>query len=321
MESAQADLVEIVRDFVSVHQQLGQLFTRFREGSLEFEEARDLVADSDSSLLFRFKERVHHLFRSEDLSSPGRRGGVLFDLAVGSLFHEALKFRENFYQLEVYGPKVRSLRLEANDDGDELLREFEKILSAASERLQESLTESETLLEQMRNVLTSLLADRAGGPGIGLVARYVIENRADVEAVYPEGLVALLTQIHGDVAAGYMRATHSYLGSGRFGQAVVLITEALPMLRDCGADGASLELRHLREYARGMQAFLDGDYGPCVEALTMWIDSAPPEKDYGDLALVVLRRLPQLIHTDGPVPAAAAKLIERLESRSDRPDP
>ena len=46
-----------------------------------------------------------------------RRREVLFDLAVGSLFHEAMKFRENFYQREVYGPRVRALRDAARAEG------------------------------------------------------------------------------------------------------------------------------------------------------------------------------------------------------------
>ena len=90
---APSDLVDIVRDFIVVHQRFEILFARFREGSLKFEEVRRLVADSDSSVLFRLKERVHGLFRDRDPDEPLRRGEALFDLAVGSLFHEAMKFR------------------------------------------------------------------------------------------------------------------------------------------------------------------------------------------------------------------------------------
>jgi hypothetical protein len=169
--AGQAALVDIVRDFIVVHQRFREIFARFREGSLHFEEVRHLVADSDSSVLFRLKERVHRRFRERDPARPLRRGEALFDLAVGSLFHEALKFRENLYQLEVYGPKVQELRGEVDDGADELLVEFEKILRAAADRLGESLRETETLLEQTRRQLLALLADAMQGPAVeaGLV--------------------------------------------------------------------------------------------------------------------------------------------------------
>ena len=40
-----ADLVDIVRDFIVVHQRFEILFGRFRDGSLQFEEVRQLVRD------------------------------------------------------------------------------------------------------------------------------------------------------------------------------------------------------------------------------------------------------------------------------------
>ena len=76
------------------------------------------------------------------------RRAALFDLAVGSLFHEAMKFRENFYQREVYGPRVRALRSAAGEETDALFQEFEKILGIVSTRLVEGLEETETLLAQ-----------------------------------------------------------------------------------------------------------------------------------------------------------------------------
>ena len=162
-------LVDIVRDFIVVHRRFERLFEQFRAGNLQFEDVKLLVADSDSSVLFRLKERVHGLFRDRGPDLPLRRGEALFDLAVGSLFHEALKFRENLYQLEVYGPRVRALRAEGSDD-DDLLAEFAKILRGASDRLGESLRETETLLQQTRKQLPALLRDAASGSsgdGIG----------------------------------------------------------------------------------------------------------------------------------------------------------
>jgi hypothetical protein len=93
---------------------------------------------------------------------------ALFDLAVGSLFHEAMKFRENFYQREVYGPRVLALRSEAGEEEGALFDEFERIQEGVSARLEEGLIETEGLLERTVEQLRRLLAAHADDP---LVAR------------------------------------------------------------------------------------------------------------------------------------------------------
>ena len=90
-------------------------------GALAFDEVGELVGDDERSVLFRLKERCHVLFRGE--RGEGEIGATaLFDLAVGSLFHEAMKFRENFYQRSSYGPKVRALRRAVVRDESGLLK-------------------------------------------------------------------------------------------------------------------------------------------------------------------------------------------------------
>lgn len=322
-------LVEIVRDFIAVHRQMAVLFESFREGTLRFDEVSALVADSESSPLFRLKERVHTLFRpdagaGQHAGQTLRRGEALFDLAVGSLFHEALKFRENFYQLEVYAPRVVSLR----DDGgaaDELLREFEKILHGASQRVEESLDEAETLLGQLRRQLVVLLLDAREEKSSGLVTRYLITHRDDVEAVYTEGLEALLEKLHDHVLTAYLCAIRSQLESARFDEAIELIRDA----RQGAAEGAGTsayaagsELTCLEAYAEGMSAFLHADYERSTEKLGEWLGLSGDESDaqYAAYALAALSRVPELVAaSEQPFPTGAAKkLAEHLAAQVAR---
>jgi hypothetical protein len=318
-------LVEIVRDFLAVHQQFTLLFERFRSGTLRFDDVRGLVADSESSPLFRLKERVHALFRGDiDGGQPLqgealRRGEALFDLAVGSLFHEALKFRENFYQLEVYAPRVLSLRDEGGGEADELLREFEKILRGASKRVDESLDEAETLLHQMRRQLLVLLVDSREEKSVGLVTRYLIGHRAEVEGVYAEGLEALLAKLHEDVLSAYLCGVRSQLESARFDEAIAMIREALAVAAsgDRGTSGdARAELEQLDAYARGMDAFLQADYAESVKKLEVWLDCVGEGADPTDLdfARAALSRIPELVDSanDEGTSAAATRLMARL---------
>lgn len=320
---ARRGLVEIVRDFIAVHQQMTGLFERFRLGTLRFDDVRAIVADSESSPLFRLKERVHTLFRRDEAgaSKPGellRRGEALFDLAVGSLFHETLKFRENYYQLEVYAPRVLSLR---NDGGeaDELLREFEKILREASKRVEESLDETATLLGQMRRQLIALLLDAREEKSAGLVTRYLITHREEVEAVYTEGLEALLAKLHDHVLVAYLSAIRSQLESARFAEALKLIDEAgIAAMSERGPapDQAATALLRLTPYARGMLAFLQADYRASTAQLGEWLEFSQdaPEPGHAGYALAALSRIPRLAEgaDSAAVGAQAKKLAEKL---------
>jgi len=231
---------------------------------------------------------------------------VLFDLAVGSLFHETMKVRENFYQREIYGPRVRALRDEAKEEEAALFLEFEKILATVSENLEQGLNETEALLTRTREQLTVLLTEE---PGDGRVARYLIENGDAVEAVFCEGLDAFLARVHGDTAVGFARAGRSYLASGYFEEAERVLAEAVAR----GGDRSSLE--PLAFYARGMAAYMKGEYTESVAQLERWADCEEPgEPAQVELACTAISKIDQLAQGGDhePVIAAAASLLERL---------
>src|SRR5262245_59799749 len=199
VSGAPPGFVDVIRDFLIAHRELRGLFALFRASRLRFEDLDRVFVDDERSVLFRLKERCHALFRPRSgRARAGRHREVLFDLAVGSLFHEVMKFRENFYQREVYGPQVRALRAEVDPAGAALFLEFEKILDAVSARLGEGLEEIEALLAQTRSQLLLLLAEHAED---GLVMRSAIEHRGEVEEVFGRPLEALFAELHAGRAA------------------------------------------------------------------------------------------------------------------------
>ncbi len=308
MRSPDAGLVDIVREFLAAHELLGRVFARLRSGELRFEELHELVGDSEEAVLYRLKERCHALFRPDAHASDlAMTRGALFDLAVGSLFHEAMKLRENFYQLAVYAPKVDALRAQAGSDADRLFQEFERILAAARSRLEEALQETEALLEQTREQFRRLLAAHRHN---GLVTRYLIENASLVEPVLGDALDRLLEGIHGEAAEGWALAARSYLESGYFDEAGRALVEATS--RDPGRP----ELVRLGAYARGMAAYLDGRYALALDHLEHWLEGAPPDelKPFAALARAALARLGSLVEEgerEALAPRAGA-LAERL---------
>ncbi len=300
-------MVDVVRDFLAAHQAICSLFARYRRDELRFEEVQALFSDEEASVLFRLKERCHALFRPGHGSTRvAMRREVLFDLAVGSLFHEAMKFRENFYQREVYGPRVRALRDAAQGEPDELFEEFEKILAHVSDQLEEGLHEAETLLEQTRAQLSVLLAEHRED---GHVTRCLLEKPELVEEVFAEGLDVLLAEMHGSAAAGYELAGHSYVASGYFEDAERCFAEAVAR----GGDSGALE-PHLA-YARGMKAYLVGDYGSSVAELERWAGGATPrDADLAALAHTAVSKIDRLAVGEDRdrVVAAASALLERI---------
>ena len=315
MQRADQGLVEIVRDFVEAHQLWLSLVARYRKDELRFEQLKALVGEDESSVLFRLKERCHAQFRSdrEDLALAMHRE-ALFDLAVGSLFHEAMKFRESLYQREVYGPKVRALRSSAGEEAAvSLFMEFEKILSGVSRRLEEGLHEVEVLLGQtVEQLRVLLLLHRENG----FVARFLLENAKVAEEIFGVSFDALLAELYGSPAEGFRTAGRSYLMSGYYEAAI----DALGAASERGGNRAECE--RLSAYALGMAAYLSREYAKSVEHLAKWAESLqddPPE--LRRLAQDAVSRVGQLAEGEerGRIEAAAGALLERLSAKSTVP--
>jgi tetratricopeptide (TPR) repeat protein len=310
MRSQQAALVDIVREFLAGHRAMRRLFERHRAGTLRWEEVQRLVGDSESSVLFRLKERCHALFRAGE-PGPSLPRVALFDLAVGSLFHEAMKLRENFYQLQVYAPKVEAVREQAEPGSEGLFDEFARILAASRVRLDEALVESEALLEQTRRQFRVLLVTHREN---GLVTRYLLENGELAAEVLGEPLDALFESLHGRAAEGYALAARSYLQSGYFDEARVALAEALS--RDPGRQ----ELQRASAYAEGMSAYLRGRYEEALRDLERWASDGPVAEDgtFRELAHAAVSRLGQLVEGERSAALAerAALLARRLDAKA-----
>ena len=313
MPSVEAALVDIVREFLVAHQLTRTLFARYRKGTLQFSALAELIGDDEASVMFRLKERCHALFRQARPATRPNPREALFDLAVGSLFHEAMSFRENFYQREVYGPRVEALRSEAPAEADGLFREFERILASLAVRLEDGLVEAEGLLERTRDQLAVLLV---GHRENGYLARYLIENEALVADVFSTSLEELLSRIHREPGSGYEVAGRSYMASGYYEQARSAFQDA--RRRDVDERG---DLVSLEACATGMRAYLDGSYAECVANLSEWIDTSDKadEPELVALARAAVSRIGKFLNPDADqaLIADAAALLEKLGGASD----
>jgi hypothetical protein len=305
-----ADFVQLLREFLSGFTAFADLFTRHGIREIPFAKIRELVGDDESAVLFRMKEKSHALFRTDEYGSEVVRHEALFDLAVGSLFHEAMKLRESLYQREVYGPRVAQLREAADEESEALIVEFDRILEKSVARLDEVVAEVRVLLAQTRDQLRRLLLERAGDRR---VTRCLLSRTKQVGATFPEGLDGLLRAMHGNTVTGLVEGARALLESAYY-------VEALATLRRAHKESEAPfnEIEQLELYAEGMQAVLDGRYAHSIETLTVWVDQDGHllERDFARLASAVLGRMGPLLRDD-PDPSAWIARAKALQQRMD----
>jgi hypothetical protein len=311
--SSASDFVQLLREFLTAHEELDRVFAKYSESEIPFAAFRELVGEDDRTVLYRLKEKSHALFRFDELGSEAVRREALFDLAVGSLFHEAMQLRESLYQREVYAPRIALLRSASDDATDELFVEFDRILAKSAARLDEVVSEVRALLSQTRDQLRRLLIERSRDR---VVTRCLLSRRRQVDLAFPEGFEGLLEAMHGDAATGLVEAARALLESAYFMEAAKTLCEAE---KDPAAPRAEIE--QLRMYALGMQAFMDGDYARCLSTLAAWseLDAASRETEFARLASLALSRIGRLVEEDAEGAAilkGAKRLQRRLETLS-----
>jgi len=307
-QSEIANFLQLLREYLTAHAELGAIFEQHADDKIPFAAIRALVGDDDRAVLYRLKEKSHALFRSHGVATRAVRREALFDLAVGSLFHETMKLRETLYQREVYAPRVASLREAADGESDALFSEFDRILDKSVSRLSEVVSEARALLGQTRDQLRRLLVERFRDRA---VTRCLLSRRDQVEATFPEGFLGLLEAMYGDSVTGLIEAARALLESAYF-------VDAEAALKEAGRSPAAprAELEQLALYANGMQAFLDCAYAESLTSLESWADLDANEPDFARLAAAALGRLGHLVDGEENGVEIAAR-ADRLHARLD----
>ncbi len=249
-------VVEIVKLFLRSAIFYRKLFSDYRRGGLRFSDVQELVDDKGQSMLFVLKKNCQVLFRDNDQSTEQER---LFDLAIGSIFHEAMIIRENCYQLEVYMPKVSLLKKKAVKTPHEkrFLRGENLILTRANKRLSEELKETNTLvvntLEQLKDLLTGYNEN-------GLLVRFLLEEEELVEEAFGKGSLDGIFSImyKGGRLEGLLVAAKSYYKSGYYNKAKEMTGRAL-------AISPADNIRFLHLFYSGMGDYYERDFPKALE--------------------------------------------------------
>jgi hypothetical protein len=304
-------VAHIVRDFMNAYALARRIGVELRAGTLDFATVDRFVGDSPRSVLFRLKEDCHSLFRDPGSSRTGEpQATELFDLAVGALFHEAMKFRESYYLYTAYGPRARR-SLEESTAGP-LSQGFRRLFDAGYRRMLESEAETEELFRETRQQLRVLLREWRDA---GEIARSLLADAEHTEAVFATPLGELLEELYGSVSRGHALAIRCLVWSGHYAEAAALAD--CPGLVESDLEGVDPDL------VRGLAAYYEGNPCRALRLLREWADrgadGAPPLRAR---ARAVLRLISCEVEERSPALVEQARnLEERLTQAESARDP
>ncbi len=259
MERRTQRVAQIVREFMEAFVLSKRIGEKLASGELDFTDVDRLVEQDEGSVLFRLKEECHSLFRKDDTHAYADvQAEELFDLAVGALFHESMKFREGYYTTATYEPRLQRLISEGSAAGP-LAAVFLQAFEAGRRRMLESEAETEELFRETRDQLLIVLRHM---PESGAVARSLLDDPERTENVFDTPLAALLEDVYGSAARAFELAIHSLLDNGHFSEAEVLLDHA--EVED------SQTCKAARPFAHGMASYYAGDDRSALDAFESW---------------------------------------------------
>jgi len=233
-----------------------EISEKYKKGRLGFSDIGNWVDDKGHSLLYNLKEQSHSLFRAGE-KGPVHRNEWLLDLAIGSIFHEAMKLRENIYQMEVYRP--RYLQFKSNmgkatyEYERDYLQQFERIISRAEQGVQEGMEETQSFFKDAVEQLIDFFKKNSRNP---YLVRFLLEHQPLLQKVYgnKKAKEIFYLMFKKGLLDAYSLAGRSYLQSGHYDLSSLYFTKALRM------EPSDHELQFFLNFSLGMKAYYKNAY-------------------------------------------------------------
>jgi len=255
-ENRSRNLLEMVRRLLLAEVAFQEIFEKYKKRKLRFSDIGNWVDDRGQSLLYNLKEQSHSLFRA-GAKGPVHRNEWLLDLAIGSIFHEAMKLRENIYQMEVYRP--RYLQFKSNmgkatyEYERDYLQQFERIISRAEQGVQEGMEETQSFFKDAVEQLIDFFKKNSRNP---YLVRFLLEHQPLLQKVYgnKKAKEIFYLMFKKGLLDAYSLAGRSYLQSGHYDLSSLYFTKALRM------EPSDHELQFFLNFSLGMKAYYKNAY-------------------------------------------------------------
>jgi len=215
-------LCSVVQAFVEAKAEFADQMADYRRtGKMNFGRLDRFVEHT----LFTLKEDCHFLFRKATRHQPTEEitGEGLFDICVGSVFHELMKIKENVYQIEYYAPLYSAMgRFAEKDAAPSYERAFleasRKIVRRARRNLTSDLTAAEELFRDAADSLKMMLCSFTAN---ALLPRTLIDEQEKVRKCFDlDDVDELLAEIYaGKLDDAHLAAARDYLEGGWYDKA------------------------------------------------------------------------------------------------------
>ena len=279
---------EIVRGLLFSAVAFQEISKKYKEGRLRFSDIGNWVDDKGQSLLYNIKEQCHAIFRYNEVGHFHRKEWLL-DLAIGSIFHEAMKLRENIYQIEVYRPKYLQYKSKIGKSAYErsYLQQFERIISKAEQGVAEGMEETRSLFRDAMAQLVDFFKESAGNQ---YLVRFLLENQPLLQKLYGSKRAKEIFHVmfkRGFLDA-YSLAGWSYLQSEHYDLSSLYFSKALKI------DPCHRDLQFLLNFSLGMNAYYKNAYTKVISHFSRLLPlrlSGKPKKDHLRKAEEVCRKI------------------------------
>ena len=263
--SRDRNILEMVRRLLLSEVVFQEIYKKYKEDNLRFSDIGNWVDDKGQSLLYNLKEQCHSIFRYRG-KGPLHKNEWLLDLAIGSIFHEAMKLRENIYQLEVYRPKYLEYKSKIGKSAYErdYRQQFERIISKAEQGVADGMEETRSLFQDAMAQLIDFFKGSSKNP---FLSRFLLEHFTLVQKVYGGERTKRVfdTIFKKGFLDAYSLAGRSYLQSGHYDLASFNFSKALKL------HPHDSDLRFLLNFSLGMNAYYKNAYSRALSCFTKLI--------------------------------------------------
>ncbi len=298
------DLLEIVRRLLLAEAAFQEIFGKYKKGRLRFSDIGNWVDDRGESLLYNLKEQSHSLFRV-GAKGPVHRNEWLLDLAIGSIFHEAIKLKENIYQMEAYRPRYLQFKSKMGKTAYEYernyLQQFERIISLAEQGVREGMEETQSLFKDAVEQLIDFFKRNSANP---YLARFLLEHQPLLQRVYGDKKAREIFNLmfKKGLLDAYSLAGRSYLQSGHYDLASLYFSKAIKM------EPSDRELQFFMNFSLGMKAYYKNAYSKTMSYFAKLVHlrlNKKLKRDYLRKAEEVCHRVSSELKEEGEVKTTA----------------
>jgi len=234
----------IVKDFFQSYDFFQDLERKFKSKGVDYRGMDQWVGTEESKgILWQLKDLCHDLWKN---TAPDENPDTfMFDWMIGTLFHEAMKLKENLYVLANYRPSYDTLYFpEKNVNGaDSNCPSFFKEIN---DEINRGIKRIRCLYNKALNTLKTIVVQEKDN---ALLIRYMLDEKR----MHPErwamknGLRELLEKLFPDgIDEAYCIAGESYLEGSWYTEAKNAFEEALNINPKCSEARSALRILEKR---------------------------------------------------------------------------